>query len=280
PTGGGRINPKAAPYKGCGFYSSPDEDDVVSDPTAFKGYRIKPKQIRALSVAYADRRPQLEPVFLDTEPALYYASRWGRILPRIYKAKQLAPTTTPYTDIDVLYPPVNDFTGIPITSTTEDDENGNAGPRVVAASTATTTAPAGPQVRVGSDLLTTMLNAARPAPAPSLDDSTGIQADFGRVIQQAGTPQNRPNPVPQLLADAHNAVVAAGGRMHTADLAALLQMEPLVLGTELGKLLRKVSIERPGKGTVRAGKDNESKPGYTAETLAAAMRAYNLRDGQ
>lgn len=68
--------------------------------------------------------------------------------------------------------------------------------------------------------------------------------------------------------------------MHTADLAALLQMEPLVLGTELGKLLREVSIERPGKGTVRAGKDSESKPGYTAETLAAAMRAYNLRHGQ
>ncbi|MEF9912129.1 hypothetical protein RJT17_18320 [Streptomyces sp. P5-A9] len=281
PTGGGRINPKAAPYKGCGFYSSPDEDDVVSDPTAFKGYRIKPKQIRALSIAYADRRPQLEPVFLDTEPALYYASRWGRILPRIYKAKQLAPTTIPYTDMDVLYPPVNEFTGIPITSSTEEGEDGNGGPRVVPASaTATPAAPDGPQVRVGADLLSSMLNAARPAPAPSLDDSTVIQADFGRVIQQAGTPQNRPNPVPQLLADAHNAVVAAGGRMHTADLAALLQMEPLVLGTELGKLLREVSIERPGKGTVRAGKDSESKPGYTAETLAAAMRAYNLRHGQ
>ncbi|MET8498752.1 hypothetical protein [Streptomyces microflavus] len=281
PTGGGRINPKAAPYKGCGFYSSPDEDDVVSDPTAFKGYRIKPKQIRALSVAYADRRPQLEPVFLDTEPTLYYASRWGRILPRIYKAKQLAPTTIPYTDMDVLYPPVNEFTGIPITSSTEDDEDGNGGPRVVASTATTATIPAGPQARVGGDLLTTMLDAARPTPGPSsLDDSTGIQADFGRVIQQAGTPQNRPNPVPQLLADAHNAVVAAGGRMHTADLAALLEMEPLVLGAELGKLLREVDIERPGKGTVRAGKDNESKLGYTAETFAAAIRAYNLRDGQ
>lgn len=186
PTGGGRINPKAAPYKGCGFYSSPDEDDVVSDPTAFKGYRIKPKQIRALSIAYADRRPQLEPVFLDTEPALYYASRWGRILPRIYKAKQLAPTTIPYTDMDVLYPPVNEFTGIPITSSTEEGEDGNGGPRVVPASaTATPAAPDGPQVRVGADLLSSMLNAARPAPAPSLDDSTVIQADFGRVIQQA-----------------------------------------------------------------------------------------------
>ncbi|MFW3460453.1 hypothetical protein ACN24K_06415 [Streptomyces microflavus] len=68
--------------------------------------------------------------------------------------------------------------------------------------------------------------------------------------------------------------------MHTADLAALLEMEPLVLGAELGKLLREVDIERPGKGTVRAGKDNESKLGYTAETFAAAIRAYNLRHGQ
>ncbi|MEW1690866.1 hypothetical protein ACIQOF_03510 [Streptomyces sp. NPDC091265] len=283
PTGGGRINPKSAPYKGCGFYSSPDEDDVVSDPTAFKGYRIKPKQIRALSVTYADRRPQLEDVFLDTEPALYYASRWGRILPRIYKAKQLAPTTIPYTDMDVLHPPVDQFTGIPITSSIEDDEdstNSTSGPRVVASTPTAPAAPDGPQVRVGADLLSTILNAARPAPGRNgLDDPTVIQADFGRVIQQAGTPQNRPNPVPQLLADAHNAVVAAGGRMHTADLAALLQMEPLVLGTELGKLLREVSIERPGKGTVRAGKDSESKPGYTAETLATAIRAYNLRHG-
>ncbi|MFF8917877.1 hypothetical protein ACF08M_32365 [Streptomyces sp. NPDC015032] len=279
PTGGARINPKSAPYRGCGFYSSPDKEDVVSDPTAFKAYRIKPKQIRALSVTYADRRPKLEAVFLDTEPGEYYASRWGRILPRLYKANKLAPTTIPYTDMDTLYPPINQLTGIPITSTTDtgDDDNAPA-PRIVAATT-----PAQSEPRVGSDLLSTMLNAARttgPAAPSGGDDATVIQADFGRVIQQAGTPENRPNPVPQLLADAHNAVVAAGGRMHTADLAALLEMDSLVLGTELGKLLREVDIERPGKGTVRAGKDNESKPGYLVETLAAAIRAYNLRDGQ
>ncbi|MFJ4458567.1 hypothetical protein [Streptomyces sp. NPDC088928] len=281
PTGGARINPKSAPYRGCGFYSSPDKEDVVSDPTAFKAYRIKPKQIRALSSVYADRRPRLEEVFLDTEPGDYYASRWGRILPRLYKAKQLAPTTIPYTSMDTLYPPINQLTGIPMTSTTDPEDDNAPAPRVVAS---TTGAPAGQQ-RVGSDLLATMLNAARTTgqaqTAPSGgDDATVIQADFGRVIQQAGTPENRPNPVPQLLADAHNAVVAAGGRMHTADLAALLEMEPLVLGTEIGKLLREVDIERPGKGTVRAGKDNESKPGYLAETLAAALRAYTVRDGQ
>ncbi|MGW1355580.1 hypothetical protein ACWCQE_41030 [Streptomyces sp. NPDC002409] len=281
PTGGARINPKSAPYRGCGFYSSPDAEDVVSDPTAFKAYRIKPKQIRTLSTIYADRRPRLEEVFLDTEPGEYYASRWGRILPRLYKANKLAPTTIPYTEMDTLYPPVNQLTGIPITGAADPDDNAPA-PRVVAA---TSPAPAQPEPRVGSDLLSTMLNAARTTTgqtqtAPGGGDDATVQADFGRVIQQAGIPENRPTPVPRLLAEAHQHVVAAGGRMHTADLAALLEMDPLVLGTELGKLLREVNIERPGKGTVRAGKDNESKPGYLAETLAAAIHAYNLRDGQ
>ncbi|MFE1732861.1 hypothetical protein ACFW6X_22290 [Streptomyces bacillaris] len=283
PTGGARINPKSAPYKGCGFYSSPDADDVVSDPTAFKAYRITPKQIRALSVTYAERRPKLEDVFLDTEPGEYYASRWGRILPRLYKAGQLSPTTVPYTSGDTLYPPINPLTGIPITTATDPDNDNAPTPRTVAT---TTQEAARPEPTVGSDLLSTILAAARTTPtqAPATtnggDDATVIQADFGRVIQQAGISENRPNPVPRLLADAHNAVVAAGGRMHTADLATVVEMDPLVLGTELGKLLREVNIERPGKGTVRAGKANESKPGYLAETLAAAIRAYNQRDGQ
>ncbi|WP_406078182.1 hypothetical protein OG337_18190 [[Kitasatospora] papulosa] len=280
PTGGGRINPKAAPYKGCGFYSSPDEDDVVSDPTAFKGYRIKPKQIRALSVAYADRRPQLEPVFLDTEPALYYASRWGRILPRIYKTKQLAPATIPYTDLDVLYPPVDQFTGIPVTSSTEDDDS-DIGPRVVAGASS---APAAVRQerpdRFGSDLLSDVLNAARTVDGghdrASSDDATLIHADFGRVIQQAGAPEDRPSSVPQLLAEAHQHVVAAGGRMWSGDLAAAHGLEARAFGTELNRLLREVGVERPGAGTVRIGDD--SKSGYLAETLAEAIRRY--RDTQ
>ncbi|MBT2511046.1 hypothetical protein J7I98_35545 [Streptomyces sp. ISL-98] len=278
PTGGGRINPKSAPYKGCGFYSSPDEDDVVNDPTAFKGYRIKPKQIRALSVAYADRRPKLEPVFLDTEPALYYASRWGRILPRIYKAKQLAPTTIAYTDMDVLYPPVDEFTGIPITSSTEDDEDGSRGPRVVSGTSTASTAVGEQEqpARFGSDLLSDMLNAARTIDGghdrASTDDATVIQADFGRVIQQAGAPEDRPSPVPQLLADAHQHVVAAGGRMWSGDLAAAHGLEARAFGTELNRLLREVGVERPGAGTVRIGDD--SKSGYLAETLAEAIKRY------
>ncbi|MFB7131413.1 hypothetical protein ACFCZY_07045 [Streptomyces sp. NPDC056237] len=275
PTGGARINPKSAPYRGCGFYSSPDEEDVVSDPTAFKAYRIKPKQIRALSTVYADRRPKLEDVFLDTEPGEYYESRWGRILPRLYKAKQLAPTTIPYTSMDTLYPPINQLTGIPITGAADPDDDNAPAPRVVAS---TTSAPAGQQPRVGSDLLSTMLNAARTTTgqaqgAPSGgDDATVIQADFGRVIQQAGIPENRPSPIPQLLAEAHQRVVAAGGRMWSSDLAAAHGLEPRAFGTELNRLLREVGVERPGAGTVRIG--DESKSGYLAETLAEAIQCY------
>ncbi|MFD8732516.1 hypothetical protein [Streptomyces sp. NPDC059611] len=274
PTGGARINPKSAPYKGCGFYSSPDADDVVSDPAAFKAYRITPKQIRALSVTYAERRPKLEDVFLDTEPGQYYASRWGRILPRLYKLAQLAPTTTPYTSGDTLYPPINPLTGIPITTDPE-DENAPA-PRVVATASQEAARP-GPAV--GSDLLSTILAAARTTPAQTPattngggDDATVIQADFGRVIQQAGTPDDRPNPVPQLLAEAHQHVVAAGGRMWSSDLAAAHGLDPRAFGTELNRLLRDVGVERPGAGTVRIG--DESKSGYLAETLAEAIRCY------
>ncbi|MFD7750210.1 hypothetical protein ACFV2V_29815 [Streptomyces sp. NPDC059698] len=288
PTGGARINPKAAPYKGCGFYSSPDADDVVSDPTAFKAYRITPKQIRALSVTYADRRPPLEDVFLDTEPAQYYASRWGRILPRIYKGKQLAPTTHPYTDMEILHPPIDEFTGIPNTGLLEDNADSTAGPRAASSSTtpaATATAPAeAPPKRFGSDLLSDMLAAARTIDgkhdqaAPG--DATVIEADFGRVIRQAGAPQDRPSPIPQLLTDAHQHIVAAGGRIHTGDLATRMGTDPVALGTELNRLLRAVGVERPGKGSVRAGNDGESKAGYLAETLAAAIHAYATRNTQ
>ncbi|MGA5130824.1 hypothetical protein ACPCTO_13545 [Streptomyces olivoreticuli] len=277
PSGGARLNPKAAPYPGCGFYSAPDDEDAVSDPLPFKAYRISPKTIHALAPHFADRRPRLDAVFLDTAPGRYYASRWGRILPRLYKNKKLSATTHPYTSTEILWPPLDASTGIPVTTSGK--------PRTTAApTTGTAGTPAGP-VRFGSDALATFLATPHPAadppePLADADDSERVRAEFGRVVEQAGTPADRPNPVPQLLADAHNAVVAAGGRMHTADLAESLGMEPPVLGAELGKLLREVGIDRPGKGTVRAGKDNEPKLGYTAETLAAAIRAYSTRSGQ
>ncbi|MBB4890996.1 S-DNA-T family DNA segregation ATPase FtsK/SpoIIIE, partial [Streptomyces netropsis] len=119
PSGRGHLDPKAAPHKGCGFLASPDEDDLDTDPAPFKAYRITPKDIDHLSPRLADRRPAPDPVFLDTEPGRFYASRWGRVLPRLYKAKKLAATTTPYTDLDVLYPLIDKATGLPITGGTD-----------------------------------------------------------------------------------------------------------------------------------------------------------------
>ncbi|CAM5541223.1 AAA family ATPase [Streptomyces abikoensis] len=279
PTGGARLNPKAAPYRGCGFYAAPDAEDAVGDPSVFKAYRIKPKVIRALSIKYADRRPRLEPVFLDTEPGRYYPSRWGRILPRLYKNKKLAATTHPYTDLPVLRPPVDEVKGTPITSSAAPLTS--AAPHSPAPGAADTAArPA----RFGKDLLAQMLDAARTTTgrreeAPA-DETNVIRAEFGRVLKQAGGPEDRPSPVPRLLGEAHQHLVAAGGRMHTADLATRMDMDAVTLGTELNRLMREVGVERPGKGTVRAGADGEAKAGYLAETLAAAIRAYAQRDAQ
>ncbi|REK87583.1 hypothetical protein DY245_26290 [Streptomyces inhibens] len=279
PTGGTRLDPKAAAHKGSGFLSAPDEDDVDSEPGPFKCYRIKPKRINVIAPQLADRRPAVDAVTLDTEPGRYYASRWGRILPRLYKNKTLSPTTHPYTEMETLWPPLDAATGLPATSAkpdkaTKTDTHAGRGEGTPARTT-----------RFGSEALAALLETPRTATSTKeaggdADESDVIRAEFGRVVQQAGVPADRPHPVPQLLTDAHNAVVAAGGRMHTADLAVVLDMERLMLGTELGKLLREVGIERPGKGTVRAGKDGEPKPGYQAETLAAAIRAYTTHNGQ
>ncbi|WP_058046268.1 hypothetical protein [Streptomyces roseifaciens] len=274
PVGGARTNPKAAPYRGCGFYCAPNDEDIVSDPVPFKAYRITPKMISGLSVRYADRRPRLEPVFLDTEPGRYYASRWARILPRLYKTKQLAATTRPYTDLEVLRPPLDEIKGIPITTSSAPIASGGPRPQSL---------PQRP-ARFGGDLLSQILDAARTATghhdqAPG-GESNVIRAEFGRVVQEAGTPEDRPNPVPQLLAEAHQHVVAAGGRMHTGDLSARMGMDAVTLGTELNRLMRDVGVERPGKGSIRAGTDKEPKSGYLAETLAAAIRGYAQRDTQ
>ncbi|WP_405837805.1 hypothetical protein OG528_10360 [Streptomyces platensis] len=276
PTGSGRLDPRAAAHKGSGFLSAPDEDDVDSQPGSFKCFRIKPRVINTIAPQLAERRPAVDAVTLETEPGRYYASRWGRILPRLYKTKKLSPTTHPYTDMDILRPPLDAATGLPVTTSGKPRKTTDP----ITPATGSESAP--PRPRFGSDALASLLAtpAADTGQRAGADESQVIRAEFGRVVQQAGVPADRPNPVPQLLADAHNAVVAAGGRMHTADLAEPLGMDSLVLGTELGKLLREVGIERPGKGTVRAGTDGESKSGYTAETLAAAIRAYTTRNGQ
>ncbi|MFE7117233.1 hypothetical protein ACFU99_17665, partial [Streptomyces sp. NPDC057654] len=294
-SGNGRLDPKTIPFPGCGYLSAPDENDADSPPTPFKAYRITRAQIKTLSPHLAARRPSIDGPFLDTAPGRFYASRWGRILPRLYPAKKLAAATTPYTELEVLRPKTDPDKGIPITTTDPAAPGEQAA--VPAPATSLRKAADGSVVpdtagRYGADALTALLNTDRtptntPAPdtgtaassqEPPAGSSNVIRAQFGTVIRQTGGPTDRPNPVPQLLTDAHNAITAAGGRMHTADLADRLGMEATLLGTELGRLLREVGVERPGKGTVRAGADSESRYGYLAETLASAINRYANRD--
>ncbi|WP_441250956.1 hypothetical protein [Kitasatospora sp. McL0602] len=79
--------------------------------------------------------------------------------------------------------------------------------------------------------------------------------------------------VPVLLLSAHRAVEHAGGRMYVADLARHLALDPHELGVELNALLRRVGITRPGAGTLPVPGGN-SRPGYLAHTLAAAIDAH------
>ncbi|MBT2382096.1 hypothetical protein [Streptomyces sp. ISL-11] len=278
PTGTGRLDPKAAPHRGCGFLSSPGAEDIETAPAPFKAYRLTPKRISHLAVTFAGRRPTLDPVFLDTVPARFYASRWGRILPRRYKDKELSTATLPYTDMEILRPLIDEITGIPLTGTGEKATT-NPASRTPAASAVDASdgeGESGPQIRFSGDLLSQMLDAARTVTgrhdqAPE-DEANVIRAEFGRVVQQTGGPDNRPDPVPQLLRDAHQAVIAAGGRMHSGTLAAALDLEPSAFGAELNKILKTVGVTRPGAGTVRIGDD--SKVGYLAETLAEAITRY------
>lgn len=281
PSGGGRLDPKAAPHRGCGFLSAPDDDDIVSDPAPFKAYRITPKQISHMAPQLAARRPVPDEVFLDTEPGRYYASRWGRILPRLYKDKKLADSTTPYTSMEILRPPLDKVTGLPLTGAAPITST----PQPTTASGSSSEAPP-TDGRFDGSALAALLNNVRAANTPPTTpephrEATGegtkgnvIRATFGKVIEQTGGPTERPDPVPALLRSVHDAVVAAGGRMHTADLAEKLGLEPTALGTELGNLLRAVGVQRPGKGTVRAGADGTPKPGYNADTLAEAITQY------
>lgn len=260
PHGGNRIDPRQAPHRGCGFYQAPDAEDVVCEPTPFKAFRITPKGISALVPKIADRRPVIDDVFINTEPGRYYASRWGRVLPRLYRGKTLSEATLPYTEGEVLYPPVDEDTGIPITGGEQPDTTGTP-----AASTPAHR-PATPG-RMDGAAMAALLSGATPARADTTKD------DFLRVVEQTGGPADRPSEVPALLVEVHQTVVEAGGKMHTADIAAAHDMDPTALGTELGALLRKVGVERRSSN-VRAGADNASRAGFDAATLQEAIDRY------
>ncbi len=107
--------------------------------------------------------------------------------------------------------------------------------------------------------------------APARADTT--RDDFLRVVEQTGGPADRPSDVPSLLVEVHQTVVEAGGKMHTADIAAAHDMDVTALGTELGALLRKVGVKRTSPN-VRAGADNASRAGFDAAILQEAIDRY------
>ncbi|MES9558772.1 MULTISPECIES: hypothetical protein [unclassified Streptomyces] len=81
--------------------------------------------------------------------------------------------------------------------------------------------------------------------------------------------------VPVLLLRAHEAVVDAGGRMHTGPLAeALGYQDSRKLGIALNGLLRQVDVERPAGGQLRVPGTDKPGLGYYADTLATAIERY------
>ncbi|MCX5216181.1 hypothetical protein OG689_44405 [Kitasatospora sp. NBC_00240] len=84
-----------------------------------------------------------------------------------------------------------------------------------------------------------------------------------------------PDKVPVLLARAHAAVAAAGGRMHTGPLSeALGHPDVRRLGKDLNGYLRDVGVERPGGGQLRVRGVERPGLGYYAETLQDAIDKY------
>ncbi|WP_331757499.1 FtsK/SpoIIIE domain-containing protein (plasmid) [Streptomyces sp. NBC_01650] len=127
---------------------------------------------------------------------------------------------------------------------------------------------------------------ASPRPAPPVDEyddiDEGQDDGFGPEGEDDGGEHDgleddgfTADGVPVLLLRAHEAVVDAGGRMHTGPLAEALGYEDSrKLGIDLNALLREVDVERPAGGQLRVPGADKPGLGYYAETLATAIDRY------
>lgn len=127
---------------------------------------------------------------------------------------------------------------------------------------------------------------ASPRPAPPVDEYDDIdegQADDlgpdseGDDGEDDGLEDDgfAADGVPVLLLRAHEAVLDAGGRMHTGPLAEALGYEDSrKLGIALNGLLREVDVERPAGGQLRVPGADKPGLGYYADTLATAIDRY------
>ncbi|MFJ6610014.1 hypothetical protein ACIQPT_07000 [Streptomyces sp. NPDC091289] len=126
-----------------------------------------------------------------------------------------------------------------------------------------------------------------PAPQLALHLDTGAASDerFDGSASEAPADESGevsvlrdPNTgVPTLLVRAHEAIVRAGGKMYSADLAAHLGIDTQKLGTVLTKHLREVGISRPGNGMVSIARGKPFRTGFIADTLATGIAVYRVR---
>ncbi|GAA0647864.1 hypothetical protein GCM10009548_11600 [Streptomyces malaysiensis subsp. malaysiensis] len=273
-----RIDSNQLNEKGAGIIGDSGANGFA--PTEFKGWKSLPSMVRRVVLATNDRRPTLDQVSVEAAGE-DYRERWSPA-----RAGWLATAAEAVKNGE-----------------TDDDQ----APGAAGTTTAVLDKPEPPAAGDDSERRHRSLNLSYQRRAE--DDPDELAARFlAQIDQTYGTteepdrtrrtdrqrprglnlsysrtePQENgdatedgdgPERVPPLLQRAYDAVRAAGGRMHTADLAEQLGLGATELGTELGRILRAVGVERPGKGTVRVGK-SEPRTGYLAETLAEAIRRY------
>ncbi|MDN3053242.1 hypothetical protein PH213_01485 [Streptomyces sp. SRF1] len=247
-----------APYKGSGFMGTPE-----SPAALFKCWRILPSQIREIVAATSERHPTLDAVSAKAAGDAY-ARRWDA--DRIAWMHNPQPT--------------------PITPGAGQGEEGRRGLNLSALREDRPAAEQGQGAEADrlADAFMREIDeqfGTTPEPTPKRErpQRPGLNLSALREDRPAEPESSEPSTsstdaVPPLLQQAYDAVTAAGGRMHTADLATQLGIDTTELGTELSRILRAVGVERPGKGTVRAG-NGESRTGYLAETLSEAIRRYH-----
>ncbi|MFD4659686.1 FtsK/SpoIIIE domain-containing protein [Kitasatospora sp. NPDC058444] len=129
-------------------------------------------------------------------------------------------------------------------------------------------------------------HAPSPAPTSPADDfdEDGQGEEFGEdwedgysdaELDDTEAAEFNDEGVPFLLLCAYDAVVAAGGRMHTGPLARALGFEDSrQLGIDLNRYLKEVGVERPAQGQLRVPGVDKPALGYYAETLETAIERY------
>lgn len=269
-----RIDSTQLNEKGAGIIGDSGANGFA--PTEFKGWKSLPSMVRRVVLATNDRRPTLDQVSVEAAGD-DYRERWSP-----ERAGWLATAAVAVrngeTDEDPAPGTAGTATAVldkPETPTSGDDNERRR--RSLNLSYQRRTDKEDPDA-LAARFLAEIDETYGTTEEPDRTDRhrpRGLNLSYSRTEtpETSDTTEDESDRVPPLLQRAYDAVTAAGGRMHTADLAEQLGLGATELGTELGRILRAVGVERPGKGTVRVGK-SEPRTGYLAETLAEAIRRY------